>query len=83
MKTISRDFVPKSNKFQLLKFAMPGKNPNALRVSKWYPADDQKTHFVRKNKTPKPTRLRPNITPGTVLILLSGRFRGKRVVFLR
>jgi len=47
----------------------------------WYPADDEKRLF-KKHKA-APTKLRKGIVPGSVLILLSGRFRGKRVVFLK
>ncbi|KAH7512421.1 large ribosomal subunit protein eL6y [Ziziphus jujuba] len=49
---------------------------------KFYPADDVKKPFVNKRKH-KPTKLRTSITPGTVLIVLAGRFKGKRVVFLK
>ena len=52
-------------------------------MSKWYPAEDCKTHFKRASKAPKPTKLKRNLTPGTVVIVLSGRYRGKRVVFLK
>jgi large subunit ribosomal protein L6e len=52
-------------------------------MSKWYPGEDVQTHFKRRQMAPKPTKLRRNITAGTVLILLSGRFRGRRVVFLK
>ncbi|KAJ6813193.1 60S ribosomal protein L6-2-like [Iris pallida] len=47
----------------------------------FYPADDVKTPIANRYK-PNPTKLRVSITPGTVLILLAGRFMGKRVVFL-
>jgi large subunit ribosomal protein L6e len=53
----------------------------ATKKPRFYPADDvakpQHTNIVRK-----PTKLRASITPGTVLILLAGRFKGKRVICL-
>ena len=54
-----------------------------MKQVKLYKADDYKTHKVNENKKPKPTRLRKSITPGTVLIVLAGRFKGRRVVFLK
>ena len=55
-----------------------------LKISKnWYPTTNKKQHFVRKTRAVKATKLRADITPGQILILLSGRFRGRRVVFLR
>jgi len=50
---------------------------------KWYAADDIKQPIPSRKSHLKPTVLRKSITPGTVLIVLAGRFRGKRVVFLK
>lgn len=52
------------------------------KAARYYPAEDVKKPKVSR-KTARPTTLRKSITPGTVLILLAGRFRGKRVVFLK
>ena len=49
----------------------------------WYPVSDIKSHFVRKCKIPKKTHISAELVPGQVVILLSGRFRGRRVVFLK
>merc|ERR1712110_30106 len=61
--------------------AMPKVELKGKRV--YYPGEDSKTHFVRKTKTPAPSKGRKCIVPGSVVILLSGRFRGKRVVCLK
>lgn len=52
------------------------------KASRLYPAEDVRQP-KKSRKSPKPARLRSSITPGTVLILLAGRFSGKRVVFLK
>jgi large subunit ribosomal protein L6e len=48
----------------------------------WYPADDEKKHYKKSPKA-KTAKLRKSITAGSVLVLLAGRFRGRRVVFLK
>lgn len=52
------------------------------KAASFYPADDIRQP-KKSRKTPKPTRLRGSIKPGCVLIILAGRFKGKRVVFLK
>ncbi|KAF8897625.1 ribosomal protein L6e-domain-containing protein [Infundibulicybe gibba] len=52
------------------------------KAPRYYPAEDVRQP-KKSRKSPKPTRLRSSISPGTILILLAGRFRGKRVVFLK
>jgi large subunit ribosomal protein L6e len=55
--------------------------PAATKQAKFYPAEDVRTAKPRRFVVNAP-KIRASITPGTVLILLSGRHRGKRVVFL-
>ncbi|TFY83954.1 hypothetical protein EWM64_g68 [Hericium alpestre] len=52
------------------------------KAPRFYPAEDVRQP-KKSRKTPKAAALRSSITRGTVLILLAGRFRGKRVVFLK
>merc|ERR1712216_355383 len=58
------------------------KKPAADKPPRFYASEDIPVPFARRSVA-KPATLKASITPGTVLILLAGRFRGKRVVFLK
>jgi len=60
-----------------------GKRTVLPKGQKWYPAEDLPSRRAVRKPAAKPTKLRSSITPGTVLILLAGRFAGRRVVFLK
>ncbi|KAM3269676.1 hypothetical protein P3S67_030558 [Capsicum chacoense] len=54
----------------------------AIKPSKLYLVDDMEKSLINEHK-PKPTKLRASIILGTGLIILAGRFKEKRVVFLK
>merc|ERR1712086_766071 len=52
-----------------------------VKQFEWYPADN--VARANRTKVQKAPKLRSGLEAGRVLILLSGRFRGKRVVMLK
>merc|ERR1712160_147191 len=77
--------APSASRYMVLGTAGPKKVIKAAATGKsarYYPADDIAVP-KHSRKTPKPTKVRESIIPGTVLIILAGRFRGKRAVCLK
>jgi large subunit ribosomal protein L6e len=83
--------VSKTGKWRFLKKGPAGKKtpkkeaPAAPAQSRFYEAEDAPKPLKKRNQnaTRKIAKLRKGVEPGTVLIVLAGRFRGKRVVFLK
>lgn len=46
------------------------------KTARFYPTEDVPRPLANR-KTAQPTKLRGSITPGTVLVILSGKFKGK------
>ncbi|QIX01742.1 hypothetical protein AMS68_007259 [Peltaster fructicola] len=70
--------APQTKKFQKGERTVPHASEKA---SKYYPAEDVAIP-KQVRKTIRPYKPRSSLKPGAVLILLAGRFRGKRVVLL-
>lgn len=75
--------VQKTEK-KVKKFGKDGKETRTIehKHARFYSAENLPKPLPRRF-TPKSAFLRKSITPGTILIILAGRFRGKRVVFLK
>eukprot|EP00178_Gracilaria_changii_P018260 TRINITY_DN52066_c0_g1_i1.p1 TRINITY_DN52066_c0_g1~~TRINITY_DN52066_c0_g1_i1.p1 ORF type:complete len:233 (-),score=35.72 TRINITY_DN52066_c0_g1_i1:10-708(-) len=86
LKKVAKKAIEKVSKAQTKKFR--GKEvkvlPNSEKGPAFYPSVDVKVPIWRgKKHQQNAARLRQTIVPGTVLILLTGKHRGTRVIFLK
>jgi large subunit ribosomal protein L6e len=78
--------VPKKDKTvkpKEKKFGKDGSRVIKKKAPRYYREEDTPHKLYSRKNHHRPTHLRRGIKPGTVLILLAGRFRGSRVVFLK
>ena len=79
--------VKEKKKFYVIKKLTTQGEPQKRKVflnksRRWYPTQDDRQK-KRTTRRQNPTHLRGSITRGTVLILLAGKHKGKRAVFLK
>jgi len=57
--------------------------PSKGKEPRYYPAEDLPTKSKHPKPVANPPKIRASITAGTILIILAGRFRGRRAVCLK
>merc|ERR1712194_397842 len=57
--------------------------PSKGKELRYYPAEDLPTKSKHPKPVANPPKIRASITAGTILIILAGRFRGRRAVCLK
>ena len=85
-----KNFAPKRDPHVVIKDVKGADNGGkrvvlVKRSPRFYPSvsNQRRIRTKKLRKSPGEVKLRSSITPGTVLILLTGRHKGKRVVFLK
>jgi len=74
----------KKDEPKVKQFGKKGEKRTILhKKPRFYPTEPRRRPLPLHRSTDRPTKLRSTITPGTILILLAGNYRGKRVVFLK
>merc|ERR1712194_339389 len=88
MKNISRTQAAKSGKRKPWfrgKYAAAAPKAIAKEEAqpKYYSTEDKKVKLTNSRCNSNATKLKASLVPGAVVILLAGRFKGKRAVFLK
>merc|ERR1711977_383833 len=90
MKNISRTAAAKASKRKpWFRGKYQATAPKAInktteaKAPKYYSAEDKKVKLTNSRCTNKATKLKSSLVPGAVVILLAGRFKGRRAVFLK
>merc|ERR1711964_262644 len=53
------------------------------KPSKYYSTEDKRVKLRNNKSNSRQTKLKASLVPGAIVILLAGRFKGKRAVFLK
>merc|ERR1712167_221648 len=87
MKNISRTKASKRKPWFRGKYVASATKAIAKEESakgpRYYATEDKKVKLTNSRCNNKKTKLKASLVPGTVVILLAGRFKGRRAVFLK